>query len=81
MAAIRKLTSFSVCLQCVFDCTIGSGKLLKRNWPFAVLGPRLPWVKGQSRAAGSQRVAKGALRRWHPHGPKLLSRIFGMCKL
>ena len=25
MTATKKLTSFSVCLQCVFACTIGSG--------------------------------------------------------
>jgi len=61
MTATKKLTSFSVCLQCVFACTIGSGKLLKWNWPFAALGPRLPWVKRQSRGAWSRHVGKGAL--------------------
>ena len=38
MTATKKLTSFSVCLQCVFAFTIGSGKLLKWIWPFAALG-------------------------------------------
>jgi hypothetical protein len=40
MTATKKLTSFSVCLQCVFACTIGSGKLLKWIWLFAALFPR-----------------------------------------
>jgi hypothetical protein len=39
--AAKEVTSFSVCLQFVFACTIGSGKLLKWNWPFAAL-ERIP---------------------------------------
>jgi len=55
MTATKKLTSFSVCLQCVFACTIGSGKLLK------CLPPYFLGVKRQSRAAWSRRVGKGEL--------------------
>ena len=64
MAAIKKLTSFSVCLQCVFDCTIGSGKLLKWNWPFAVLGSRLPLNvnPGQRGRGVSRGVALSGIR-------------------
>ena len=75
-----EVTSFSVCLQCVFACTIGSGKPLKWNWPFAALGPRLPCVKRQSRAAGLRASEKGRCSKWHPYGSKLLNRIFDMCK-
>ena len=74
MTATKKLTSFSVCLQCVFACTIGSGKLLK--WigflpPYVLVSLGLNVNPGQP----------GRCSKWHPHGSKLLSRIFDMYKL
>jgi hypothetical protein len=61
MTATKKLTSFSVCLQCVFAFTIGSRKLLKGIALFAAPGPRLAWVKRQFGATWSLRVGTGAL--------------------
>jgi hypothetical protein len=81
MTAIKKLTSFSVRLQCAFACTIGPGILLKWNWPFAALGLVSLGLNVNPEQPGRGVSGKGRCSKWHPHESKLLNCIFGMSKL